>query len=170
MSDSLWPPWTAAHQDSLSITNPQSLLKLMSIESVMPSNLLILCRPLLLPSVFTSIRVFFPMSWLFKWGGQSIGASASALPVNIQSWFLLRLTGLISLLSKGLSRVLPYQSSPASILQHSALFMVQLSHLCIYHIGDQKYLLNSTGKSFEHCNHLMRKRTGKSLDKHLYIS
>ena len=74
----------------------------MSIESVMPSNRLILCHPLLLPpSIFPSIRVFFPMSQLFISGGQSIGASASAsvLPMNIQGWFLLGLTGLISLLS-----------------------------------------------------------------------
>ena len=76
-------PWTAAHQASLSFTNSQSLLKLMSIESVMPSNHLILCHPLLLlPSIFPSIRVFL-MSRLFKSGGL-IGASASAsvLPMN----------------------------------------------------------------------------------------
>ena len=74
----------------------------MSIESVMPSNNLILCHPLLLlPSIFPSIRVLFPMSRLFPSGGQSIGTSASAsvLPMNIKGWFLLGLTGLISLLS-----------------------------------------------------------------------
>ena len=79
-------PWTAAHQASLSITNFWSLLKLMSIESVMSSNHLIFCRPsLLLPSIFPSIRVF-SMSQFFASGGQSIGVSASAsvLPVNIQ--------------------------------------------------------------------------------------
>ena len=73
----------------------------------MPSNHLILCCPLLLlPSIFPSIRVF-SMSQLFTSGGQYIGASASAsvLPMNIQGWFPLGLTGLISLLSKGLSRV-----------------------------------------------------------------
>ena len=78
--------WTAAHQASLSITNSQSLLKLMSIESVMPSNHLILCRPLLLlPSIFPRIRVFSSES-VFKSGDQSIGVSASAsvLPMNIQ--------------------------------------------------------------------------------------
>ena len=99
--------WTAAHQASLSFTIYQSLLKLMSIESVMPSNHLILCHPLLcLPSVFPSIRVF-PVSRLFTYGSQSIGASASAsvLPMNIQGWFPLGLTSLISLLSRGLSRV-----------------------------------------------------------------
>ena len=76
-------PWTAALQASLSITNSWSLLKLLSIESVMPSNL---CHPPLLPpSIFPSIRVF-PMSQLFASGGQSIGASASAsvFPMNIQ--------------------------------------------------------------------------------------
>ena len=79
-------PWPAACQTSLSITNSLSLPKLMSIESVMPSNHLILCcLLLLLPSIFPSIRVF-PMSQLFASGGQSVGVSASAsvLPVNIQ--------------------------------------------------------------------------------------
>ena len=100
-------PWTAAHQASLSITNSRSLLKLMSIESVMPFSHLILCRPLLLPpSIFPSIRVFSNESF-FASGGQSIGVSASAsvLPMNIQDWFPLGWTGWISLLSKGLSRV-----------------------------------------------------------------
>ena len=100
-------PWTAARQASLSFTISQSLLKLMSIESVMSSNHLILCRPLLLlPSIFPSIRVFLMNQFLAS-GGQSIGTSVSAsvLPVNIQGQFPLRLTGLISLLSGGLSRV-----------------------------------------------------------------
>ena len=102
-------PWTAARQASLFFTVAQSLLKLMSIESVMLSNHLILCHLLLL-SIFPSIKGFFffsPVSWLLASGGQSIGVSASAsvLPMNIQSWFPLRLTGLISLPSKGLSRV-----------------------------------------------------------------
>ena len=97
-------PWTAAGQASLSTTS-LSLLTLMSTESVMPSNHLILCCPLLLlPSIFPSIRSF-PMSQLFSLGGQSIGASASVLPVNNQSWFPLELTSWISLLSKGFSRV-----------------------------------------------------------------
>ena len=79
-------PWIAARQASLSITNSQSLLKLMSVESVMPSNHLILCRPLLLlPPIFPSIRVFSNESVLCI-SGQRIGASASAsvLPMNIQ--------------------------------------------------------------------------------------
>ena len=100
-------PWTTAHQTSLSITNSWGLPKLMSIESMMPSNHLILCCPLLLqPSIFPSIRVF-PMSPFFASGGQSIGVSASTsvLPMNSQDWFSLGLTGWISLQSKGLSRV-----------------------------------------------------------------
>ena len=98
-------PWAAAHQASLSFTISQSLLKLMSTESAMPSNHLILCCPLLLlSSIFPSNRVFSNESALQS-GGQSIGASASVFPINIQGWFLLGLTGLISLLSKRLSRV-----------------------------------------------------------------
>ena len=94
-------PWTAAHQASLSFTNSQSVLKLMCIKSVMPSNHLIFCCPLLLlPSIFPSSRVFSNESVLWPpSGGQSIGASASAsvLPMNIQDWFPLGFTGLISL-------------------------------------------------------------------------
>ena len=119
-------PWTAARQTSLSITNSQSLLKLMSIESVMPSNHLILCCPLLLlPSIFPSIRSF-PLSQFFASDGQSIGASASAsiLPMNIQEWFPLGLTGWMSLQSKGLSRVF----SNTTVQKCSAFFMVQLSY------------------------------------------
>ena len=73
----------------------------------------------------------FPMSQLFTSGGQSIGTSASAsvLPMNIQGWFPLRLTGLISLQSKELSSLLQHHNSKASILWHSAFFMVQISHL-----------------------------------------
>ena len=100
-------PWTAACQASLSITNSQSLPKLMSIKLVMPSNHLILCRPLLLlPSIFPSIRVFSSESVLHI-SGQSIGvpASASVLPMNIHDWFPLGWTGWISLHSKGLSKV-----------------------------------------------------------------
>ena len=101
-------PWAAACQASLSFTISCSLLKLMSIESVMPSHHHILCCPLLLlPSVFPSIRVFFPMSQLFASGGQSTGAlaSASVLPVKIHGWFPLGLTSWISLQSSGHSRV-----------------------------------------------------------------
>ena len=107
--DSLQPHETVARQASLSITNTWSPPKPMSIESMMPSNHLILCHPLLLlPSIFLRIRVFFfQMSQLFTWGGQSTGISASksVLPMNIQDWSALGQTGWISLQSKGLSRV-----------------------------------------------------------------
>ena len=87
-------PWTAAHQASLSITNSWSWLKLMSIESVMPSNHLILCHPLLL-LLLKSFPGSFPMNQFFTSGGQSIvvSASASVLPMNIQDWFPLGWTG-----------------------------------------------------------------------------
>ena len=95
-------PWTAALQASLSISNTQSLLKLMSFELVMPSKHLILRRSLLLPTIFPSIRDFFNKLALLI-SGQSIGTSPSAsiLPMNIQDWLPLRLTGWISLQSKG---------------------------------------------------------------------
>ena len=104
----------AARQASLSITNSQSLLKLMSIMSVMPSNHLILCRPLFSWFNLSQHQRSFPdstdsftMSQFFISGGKNIGVSASAsvLPINIQGWFPLGLTGLISLQSKGFSRV-----------------------------------------------------------------
>ena len=91
--------WTSACQASLSITNSRSPPKRMSIDSVLSSNHLILCRPLLLlPSIFPSIRSF-QMSQLFTSGGQNIGVSVSAsvLLMNSQDWFPLGLTGLISL-------------------------------------------------------------------------
>ena len=100
-------PWTVPHQASLFFTISPSLLKLMSIMSVMPSNHLTLCcLLLLLPSIFPSIRVL-PMSYIFKSGWQSIGAWASraVVPKNIQSWFPLGLIRLLSLLSKWLWRL-----------------------------------------------------------------
>ena len=99
--------WIVARQASLSITNSRSSLKLMSIESVMPSSHLILCLPLLLlPSISPSIRSS-PMSQLFAWGGQSMGVSTSASvpPKESQGWSPSEWTGWISLQSKGLSRV-----------------------------------------------------------------
>ena len=117
-------PWTAARQASLSITSSQNLLKLMSIESGMPFDRLILCHPLLLlPSIFPSIRSF-PMSQLFAWGGQSIGVSASAsvLPMNTQDWSPLGWTGWISLQSKGLSIVFSHTT-----VQKHQFFSAQLS-------------------------------------------
>ena len=120
------------------ITTSQSLLKLMSTESVMPSNHLILCRPfLLLPSIFPSIRVF-PMSQFFASGGQSIGVSGSAsvLPMDIQDWFPLELIGFISLQSKGLRH--PYMTTGKTIAltrtfvgKVMSLFFTMLSRLVI---------------------------------------
>ena len=123
VSDSLWPPWTAASQSSMSITNSQSLLKLMS-ELVTPSNHLILYRHLLLLIQYFPASGSFPMSQFFASCGQSIGVSASAsvLPMNNQGWFPLRLTDWISLLSKGLLRVF----SNTTVLKHQ-LFSTQLS-------------------------------------------
>ena len=124
-------PWTAACQASLSITYYQSLLKLMSIEWVMPSNHLILCHPLLLlPSIFPSIKVFsnesvpcirWPKYWSFSF---SIIPSSeySGLISFRRNWLdLLAVQGTL----KGL---LQHHSSKASILQHSAFFIIQLSH------------------------------------------
>ena len=124
-------PWTAACQASLSITNSRSLLKLMSIESMMPSNYLILCCPLfLLPSIFPSIRVF-SVNQFFTSGGQSIGVSASTsvLPLSNQDWFPLGWTGWISLESKGLSRVF----SNTTVQKHQ-FFGAQLSSQSTSHI------------------------------------
>ena len=100
-------PWTAACHASLSFIISWSLLKLMSVELMMPFNHLILCVPF--SSCLQSFPASgsFPVTWLLASGGQNIGASASASvrPMNIQGWFPLGLTGLISFLSKGLSRV-----------------------------------------------------------------
>ena len=114
------------------IINSRNLLKLMSIELVMPSNHLFLCHPfLLLPSIFPSIRSF-PVSQFFVSGSQSIWASASAsvLSTNTQGWFPLGLTGLISLKYKEiLKNLLQHHNLKASFLRCSAFFMVQLSHV-----------------------------------------
>ena len=123
--------WTAALQASLSFTISWCLLRLMSIELVMPSKHLILCHTLLfLPSIFPSIRESLRISELVTSGGQSIGnlALASVLPMNIQNWFPLRLTSQISLQFKWFSSHLQHHSSKVSIFQHSAIFLVQLSH------------------------------------------
>ena len=100
-------PWAAACQASMSFTGSQTLLKFMSIESVMPSNHLIHYHPVLLLLLSFPASGSFPMSQYFTSGGQSIGASASTsiLSMSIQGWFPWGLTGLISLLSKGISRV-----------------------------------------------------------------
>ena len=122
-------PWTAARQASLSITNSQSLLKLMSVESVMPSSHLILCCPLLLPSIFPSIRVFSNESALrIRWP-KHWSISFNISPSNEHSGLIFRMDWLDLLAVQGtLKSLLQQLSSNASILQCSAFVMVQLSH------------------------------------------
>ena len=124
-------PWTAAHQASLSITNSQSLLKLMSIESVMPSNHLVLYQPLLLPpSIFLSIRAFssesvLPIRWPKYWS-----FSFSISPSNEYSGLLsFRMDWFDLLAVQGtLKSLLQHHSSKASILQRSDFFVLQFPH------------------------------------------
>ena len=124
-------PWIAAPQASMSITNFWSLLKLTAIESVMPSNHLILCHPLLLlPSIFPSIRVFsnesvLPIRWPEDWS-----FSFSTSPANEHPGLIsFRIDWLDLLAVQGtLKSLLQHHSSKASVLQHSAFFRVQLSH------------------------------------------
>ena len=130
MSDSV-TPWTAACQASLPITHSRSLLKFMSIESVMPSNHLILCRPLLLlPSIFSSIRVFSSklvlyIRWSKYWSFSFSISSSNEYSGLISFWIdwldLLAVQGT-------LKSLLQHHSSKASIFWHSAFFMVQFSH------------------------------------------
>ena len=122
-------PWTAAPQSSLSFTVSQSLLKLMFIELVMPSNHLILCCPLLLlPSVFPSIRVFYNELALCIRGPKYWSFSIS--PLNEYSWLISSSIDWFDLLAvQGtLKSLLQHHSSKASVLRCSAFFMVQLSH------------------------------------------
>ena len=123
--------WTAAHQASLSITNFQSLPRLISIESVMPSNHLILCGPLLLlPSIFPSIRVFSNESVLHIRWPKYWNFSFSISPSNEYSGltsFRIDWSDLLAV-QETLKSLLQCHSSKASILHHSAFFMVQLSH------------------------------------------
>ena len=124
-------PWTAAHQASLSITNSQSSLKLMSIELVMPSNHLILCRPLLLlPSIMCNIRVFSNESVLHIRWPKYCSFSFSISPSNEYSGLIsFRIDWLDLLAGQGtLKSLLQHYSSKASILRCSAFFIVQLSH------------------------------------------
>ena len=124
-------PWTAARQASLSITNSWSLLKIMSIESVMPSNHLILCCPfLLLPSVFPSNRIFSnesalcirrPKSWSFSFSMSPSIEYSGLISFRIDWLNLFAVQGT-------LKSLLQHQNSKASILQCSAFFTVQLSH------------------------------------------
>ena len=124
-------PWTAAHQPFLSFTNSQSLLKLMSFETVMPSNHLILCRPLvLLPSVFPSIRVFSNESALCIRWPKYCSFSITISPSNEYSGLIsFRMNWLDLLAVQGtLKSLLQHHSSKASILWCSAFCIVQLSH------------------------------------------
>ena len=124
-------PWTAAHQASLSITNSWSLLKLMSTESVMPSNHLILCHPLFLPpSIFPSIRVFsnesvlrirWPKYWSFIFHISPSNEYSGLISFRMDWVDLLAVQGT-------LKSLIQHHSSKASILRNSAFFTVQLSH------------------------------------------
>ena len=124
-------PWTAAHQASLSFTNSQSLLRLISIKLVMPSNHLILCRPLfLLPSIFPSIRVFsnesvlhirWPKYWSFSFNISPSDEHPGLISFRMDWLDLLAVQGT-------LKSLLQHHSSKASILRCSAFFTVQLSH------------------------------------------
>ena len=124
-------PWTAAKQASLSITNSRSLLKLMPTESVMPSNHLILCHPLLLPpSIFPSIRVFsnqsvpcimWPKYWSFSFNISPSNAFSGLISFRMDWLDLLAVQGT-------LKSLLQHHSSKASVLQCSAFFTAQLSH------------------------------------------
>ena len=123
--------WTAAYQASLSITNSRSLLKHISIESVMPSNHVILCHCLiLLPSIFPSIRVFsnksvlhirWPRYWSFSFSTSASNEYSGLISFRMDCLDLLAVQGT-------LKSLLQHYSSEASILQHSAFFMIQLSH------------------------------------------
>ena len=117
-------PWIVERQASLSITNSRSLVKLMSIKLVMPSSHLILCRPFSSSPQSLPASGSSPISQLFPWGGQSIGVSASAsvLPMNTQDWSPLGWTGWISLQTKGLSRVFSNTT-----VQKNQFFSAQLS-------------------------------------------
>ena len=124
-------PWTTASQASLSVTNFRSLLKLMSIKLVMPSNQLILCRPLLLlPSIFPSIRVFSNESVLHITWPKYWSFSFSINPPNEYSGLIsFRMEWLDILAVQGtLKSLLQHHSSETSILYHSAFFIVQFSH------------------------------------------
>ena len=129
MSDSA-TPWTAARQASLSITNSQNLPKLMSVESVMPFNHLILCHPLLLPpSIFPKSRVFSNKSALHIRWPKYCGFSFNISPSNEHSGLIFRMDWLDLLVDQGtLKSLFQHHSSKASILRCSAFFTVKLSH------------------------------------------
>ena len=125
-------PWTAAHKAPLSFTVSQNLLKFIFIELVMLCNHLILCHPLLLPSIFPSIRIFSNKSALHIWWPKYWSRSFSISPSNEYSGLISFKIDWFHLLAvqRTLKSPLRHHSSKASILQHSAFFMVQLS--CAY--------------------------------------
>ena len=138
-------PWTAAHQASLSITNSQTLLKVMSIESVMPSNHLILCRhPLLLPpSIFPSIRVFsnesvlhirWSKDWSFSLSISPSNEYSGLISFRIDWWDLLAVRGTLKIL-------LQHHSSKASVLQHSSFLIQKTYRSCLFSPGGIQHLL-----------------------------
>ena len=148
MSDSA-TSWTATRQDSLSITNPQSLLKRMPVGSVTPSNHLILCHPLLLlPLIFPSIRLFsnesvlhirWPKYWSFSFSISPSNEYPRLISFRMDWLDLLAVQGT-------LKSLLQHHSSKASILQHSAFFMVQLSHP---YMTTGTWPLTTTKKTFQ---------------------
>ena len=124
-------PWTTARQAFLSITSSWSLLKLMSIESVMPSNLFIFCHPLLLPSIFPSIRVFsnvsilcirWPTYWSFSFSISPSNEYSGLISFRIDRFA-------IPAVQETFKSLLQHHNSKASVLQHSTFFQVQLSHM-----------------------------------------
>ena len=169
-------PWTAACQASLCITNSQSLPKLMSIESVMPSSLLILCHPLLLlPSIFPSIRVFsnesalcirWPKYWSFSFNINPSNEHPGLISFRMDWFHLLAVQGT-------LKSLLQHHSSKASVLQPSAFFIVQLSHPCMT-IGKTIALTRQTfvGKTTSLLSNMLSKLVITFLPrgKHLLIS
>ena len=170
-------PWTEAHQASLSITNSRSLLRLMSIETVMPSNHLILCSPLLLPpSVFPSIRVFsnesvlhirWPKYWSFSFSSSSSNEYSGLISFRMDWLALLAVQGT-------LKSLLQHHSSKASVLRCSAFFIVQLSHPYMttgktmaltrrtFVVENTKYLINQSKSMFRNCLFSARNRKNAS--------
>ena len=173
-------PWTAAHQAFLSITNSWSLLKLMSIETVMPSNHLILCCPLLLlSSIFPSIRVFSNESVLYirwlKYWSFSFSISSSSEYSGLISFRIGRLD-LLSVQGT-LKSLLQHHSSKASVLRRSAFFIVQLSHPYMttgetialtrrtFVVENTKHLINQSKNMFRNCLFSARNKKNASQKK-----
>ena len=130
VSGSLWPPWTPACQAPLSITNSWNFLKIMSIVLVMPSNHVILCRPLLLlPSIFPSIRIFSNELVHIRWPKYWSFLYSISLSNEYSGLISFRMDWLDLLTAQGtLKNLLQHHSSKASILQCSDFFVIQLSH------------------------------------------